>query len=66
MRQDDPNPIIRARFAAEYGLVLKANGKLTEAKKLIRDHVTADYLFESKAYLAEIDTVLSDQDIGSP
>ena len=63
-RQNDANPIIRARFAAEYGLALTANGQLSEARVFLREHVSTGYLYESKTYLAEIDGVLSDKEGG--
>jgi tetratricopeptide (TPR) repeat protein len=53
-RAKDPNPVIRARFAAEYALAHAAAGQPAEARRLFDDHVNPVQLPESAATLREI------------
>jgi hypothetical protein len=53
-RAKDSNPVMRARFAAEYALAQAAAGQPAEARRLFDDHVNPVQLPESAATLREI------------
>jgi hypothetical protein len=46
--------LVRARFAAEFGLALKACGHLEEAQRLYNEHVAPVQLLGSAAYQEEV------------
>jgi len=58
-RREDPSPLVRARFAAEYALVLSAANRPEEAARLLQEHVTPINLPESQTTLQEISAVLA-------
>ncbi|MBI4315760.1 MAG: tetratricopeptide repeat protein [Chloroflexi bacterium] len=53
-RSGDLDPLARARFAAEFGLALKACGHLEEAQRLYNEHVAPVQLLGSAAYQEEV------------
>jgi predicted ATPase/class 3 adenylate cyclase len=59
-RVKDPNPVMRARFAAEYALAQAAAGQTTEARRLLDDHVNAVQLPESAAMLREVAAAMAE------
>jgi len=59
IRQLEGNPILRSRFAAEYGLALAANGQRAEAQDFMGEHVSVDFAYMSQPYLEEIKSILN-------
>jgi adenylate cyclase len=57
-RSSDANPVVRARFAAEYALSLYAGGQLPAAARLLYEHVNPVQLPESDLTLHEIAAAL--------
>src|SRR5579859_3172601 len=58
-RAGDPNPVTRARFAAEHALSLLASGQAAEAAELFDEHVNPVELPESAFTLQEVATALA-------
>ena len=56
----NPNPVMRARFAAEYALAHAAAGQTAAARRLFNDHVDPVQLPESAALLREVAEALAD------
>ena len=58
-RAGDPNPVIRARFAAEHALALVGAGQPAEAGRLFDQHINPVELPESAFTLQEVATALA-------